>query len=49
VIDQRDVSGLAVGIVAHEDAELAAAFEGGFAVANKLAVADKEVIERRAA
>src|SRR5258708_3778158 len=38
VVNQRDLPGLAVGIVAHEDGELAAAFQASGTVADELAV-----------
>ena len=47
VKDERDVSGIAVGIIAHEDGELAAGFEARGTVADELAVSAQEMLERR--
>ncbi len=49
VVDQRHVTGLAVGIVTHEDRQLAAGPQGGLAVADESAVADKKMAECRRA
>src|SRR5208337_3599940 len=49
VVHQRDVSGFAVGVIAHEDGQLAAAFEAAGAVPDELPVANQEVFERRRA
>ena len=47
VVDQRDESGLAVVVIAHQDGQLAAGFEGTGTVADELAVAPQEMLERR--
>ena len=47
VVDQRDEPGLAVAVIAHQDGQLAAGFQGAGAVADELAVAPEEMLERR--
>ena len=47
VEDQRDVSGIPIGIIAHQDRELAARFQRPGTVTDELAVSPQEMLERR--